>query len=185
MKRLRQGILRAAIAALISSAAIGAAAAQESPAPLDPHVLVITLSSTLIGEPEVHSAGGTDIVRFSVEGTAGGDIEGSFEARVTRVGEGAARAFNPPNFSLPASALLTLTGVEGTIEIALDGVVFFPETGFPDAVTRMSGRVMSVGGVFADLFLADAIYEGRIDIEEIEAAQRPLAETATLTLVPR
>lgn len=184
MKRNRQGILRAAIAALISCAGFGVAA-QEMPAPLDPQVLVVTLTSTVIGEPEVQSAGGTDIVRFSVEGSAAGDVEGTYQARVTRVGEGAGRAFNPPNFALPASMLITLTSEDGTIEIVLDGAVFYPETGFPDASTRMSGKVIAVSGVFADLFLAAAFYESRTDIEEIEAAQRPMSESATLTLAPR
>jgi hypothetical protein len=185
MKRIRQEILRAAIAALVSCAALGAGLAQEMPAPLDPQVLVLTLTSTVIGEPQVQAAGGTDIVKYSVEGFVTGDVEGAYEAHFTRVGEGAARAFNPPNFALPASLHLTLTTEDGNIEIALDGAVFYPETGFPDATTRMSGKVISVGGAFADLFLASAFYEARTDIEEVEAAQRPLSESATLTLAPR
>ena len=159
------------------------ASAQEVP-PVR-HVLELQFSAAPTEPPTIESAGYTGVFKVNPVGTVTGDIEGSFSERITQVDPIVNLPTNSVNDLLDITTFFTIETDDGPIEGYFYGVFYFPEKSWPDAIVRQQGRILSVTAAYADLYLADVIYDGVVDFEDVDGTLIPQGDSGTMIIAPR
>lgn len=150
-----------------------------------PHALELQFTAAPTEPPLVEEAGDIGVFKVNPVGTVSGDLEGTFTERITQVDPIVLMPTNEANDLLDITTFFTIETDEGTIEGYFYGAFYFPEETYPDAILRQQGHVLSVTAAYADLYLADVVYEGIVDFEDVDGTVIALGDSGTLLIAPR
>lgn len=157
----------------------GAVAAQEGemiePLDLSGGPIVLEFSTGAAGPPTIEPlTDGRMTFRIMAAGEVSGAFAGSISAHVSEV------TSNPPPTFHPVTVIFTIETEQGQIKGYYAGSFHRPE-GTDQANISASGLILSVSGVYADLYLADVYVSSTVQFVD----GRSVGESGTMTIAAR
>lgn len=164
---------------ILIGALIAPASAQEGdmiePLGLSGEPIILEFSTGAAGPPIIEPlADGRMVFRIMAAGEINGAFVGSIAARVSEVTP------NPPPPFHPVTVMFTIETEQGQVEGYYAGSLHRPE-GADYADITASGLILSVSGVYADLYLADVSVSSQVQFVE----GRSVGESGTITIAAR
>lgn len=161
---------------------VGGVVAQENnmitPLDLSNEPVVVEFSTSAAGPPIIEPlTDGRMAFRITAGGDISGTISGSITARITEV------TANPSPVFHPITVMFTIETEVGMMEGYYVGS--FIRTDGPDgpdhANVNAAGKILSVSGAYADLYLADVFVTTTVQYED----GRSVADSGTMTIAAR
>jgi hypothetical protein len=149
------------------------------------HILQLQFSAAPSGPPTVEPVGSIAVFKIDPKGEVKGDLEGTFTEHITQLDTDINATTIPVNSLQDITTFFSIKTNDGTIEGYFYGAFYFPEEANGDAVVQQHGHVLSVTGAYANLYMADVIYEGVVDFKEVNGASIGVGDSGTLLIAPR
>lgn len=169
-------VLRMLFVSLIVVGAFSVALAQDvvpvEPLDLSSEPVVLEFTSGAAGPPTVEPlTDGRMTFRIQAAGEVSGALEGSLSALVSEV------TVMPSPPLHPVTVMFTIETNDGTIEGFYAGSLYLAE-GSDQAAIHAYGRILSVSGAYADLYLADVLVTSAVQFVD----GRSVGESGTMTI---
>ncbi len=173
-------VLRHILVVGISVIGVGGMAFAQDAEPVTPLALasepvVVEFSTGAAGPPTIEVlTDGRMTFRIMAAGEVSGALQGSISAQVSEV-----TAMPSPPLH-PVTVLFTIETEQGVLEGYYAGSIYLPD-GADQARISASGHILSVSGVYADLYLAEVIVNSAVQFVD----GRSVGESGTLTISAR
>lgn len=176
---VRRSILKLLVLSMLVMGFVGVAVAQEGdmiePLDLSGGPVVLEFSTGAAGPPTIEMlTDGRMTFRIMAAGDVTGSFDGSISAQVSEVTPNPSPPFHP------VTVTFTIETEQGEIGGYYAGSLHLPE-GEDNATINASGQILSVSGVYADLYLADVFVSSGVQFVD----GRSVGDSGTLTISSR
>jgi hypothetical protein len=159
----------------LSSAVLAQDIESIEPLDLSAEPVVLEFSLSAAGPPTIEPlTDGRMAFRIAAAGEVRGDLDGKLSARVSEV-----TAMPSPPLH-PVTVMFTIETELGTLEGYYAGSLHLAD-GSDQAMVNASGHILSVSGVYADLYLADVFVSSTVQFVD----GRSVGESGALTIAAR